>query len=227
MSTQKTLRSVALAALTIVSVHSALAVGLITPVGPANFADTPLPGTTAASRPELAGTVLADTLQNFSFEGLTGTVQNRVVREDVSGTLDFYWKIDVASSTAGNAVNAFRLIDFGLPYLTDADWRIDGSGTEAPGTARLFNGGPYPTGAINFLFPTTASVGAGEQSRFFFLHTTATAFAQTAQYDLLSSSDGISGVFSTYAPAVPEPSSVALLLCGLAALGVKTLRKRA
>src|SRR4051812_43791836 len=45
------------------------------------FADTPLSGTTAAARPELAGTVLTDVDQAFSFDGISGVVQNRVVRE--------------------------------------------------------------------------------------------------------------------------------------------------
>lgn len=56
------------------------------------YLDTGLPGTTVAARPELAGVVLADTMQPLTFSGLalSGTVQNRVVRETGTGTLDFY-----------------------------------------------------------------------------------------------------------------------------------------
>jgi hypothetical protein len=75
--------------------------------------DTSLGGTTSAARPELAGTVLEDDVQTFSFLGITGTVQNRVVREDVSGTLDFYWRIKVDEGVPGvaapGAISAFRL----------------------------------------------------------------------------------------------------------------------
>ena len=62
-----------------------------------SFLDTPLGGTTVALRPELAGTVIEDVLTPFSFGALnlTGTVQNRVVRETNTGTLDFYWRIKV------------------------------------------------------------------------------------------------------------------------------------
>ena len=51
-----------------------------------------LSGTTAAKRPELAGTVLKDVVRPFSINLLgggkiTGTVQDRVVREKKTGTL--------------------------------------------------------------------------------------------------------------------------------------------
>jgi hypothetical protein len=111
------------------------AVALNQPSG--NFANTALPGTTVAARPELAGLVLEDVLTTFNFDGVSGTVQNRVVRETTTGTLDFYWKIDVDANASGLGIDAFRL--------------INGS------------------------------------SRFFFLHTDATAYAKTGAFDLLRS----------------------------------------
>ena len=194
------------------------------------FLDTALSGTTSAARPELAGTVLVDTIQAFSFAGLniSGTVQNRVVRETGTGTLDFYWRVQVDPSSTGGGISAFRLGDFGYAYLTDADWRIDGLGTVAPFVARLFNPASHPEGAINFLF-TDPSVGPGDfetgvgGSRFFFLHTDATEYAMTAVYDLLGGpNQALSGSFATYAPAaaVPEPASVLLMAGGLLALGL-------
>lgn len=205
--------------------QAAQAVALTEPTGIQNFADTALGGTTSAARPELAGTVLADVLTPFSFSGVSGTVQSRVVREDGSGTLDFYWKINVdPSTTNGLGVSALRIDHFGYSHITDADWRIDGLGTVGPDTARLFNEANIPSGAINFLFGN--GVNPGASSRFFFLHTDATAFAQTANFDLLTTGpQNLSGIFTTFAP-VPEPTTVGLLLAGLTVLGAAARRRR-
>lgn len=200
------------------------AVALTEPVSPVPFADTFLTGTTSALRAELAGVVLADDIQAFSFHGVTGTIQNRVVRE-ASGTLDFYWKINVDRDITGTGVSAFRLTDFGYDHIKDADWRIDGLGTEMPDTARLFNSVAYPTGSINYIF--SDGVEAGESSKFFFLHTNATSFAKTARYDMLTMGDqSLSPIYSTFAPAVPEPSTYAMLLAGLAVAGVAMRRRQ-
>lgn len=198
--------------------HAAQAVSLNVPVSPSPFADTALGGTTLAARPELAGVVLQDVLTPFSFAGVSGTVQNRVVREDGTGTLDFYWKVDVTGSQTGAGVSAFRLADFGYSSITDADWRIDGLGTIAADTGRLFNVANYPTGDINFLF--NRGVAPEQSSRFFFLHTNATSYGLSARYDLLTTgTESLSSQFTTFAP-VPETSTFAMMGLGLLGIGM-------
>jgi hypothetical protein len=180
--------------------------------------DTPLHGTTVAARPELAGLIVADLDKPFTLGSLTGDVQSRVVREDGTGTLDFYWRVELDPSTASTGgIESLRLDDFGYAHLTDADWRIDGVGTVPAATARLFNPASYPEGAVNFLFGSP--VTAGESSNFFFLHTNATEFAETADYDIVASNDTFTSAFDTFAPAVPEPAPAMLVALGLLTLG--------
>ncbi|HET8693846.1 MAG TPA: PEP-CTERM sorting domain-containing protein [Aquabacterium sp.] len=204
--------------------QSAGAVTLTEPVSPAPFADTALLGTSSAARPELAGTVLEDDLTAFSFSGISGTVQNRVVRETSSGTLDFYWKVDVDPASTAGGVSAFRLDQFGYDNIKDADWRSDGLGSVAASTGRLFNVSSYPTGDVNFLFGD--GIRAGSSSYFFFLHTDAVNYARTARFDLVSTSDSISGLNSTFAPAVPEPSTYGLVASGLVVAGLWSRRRQ-
>lgn len=213
---------------------TAQAVTLNLPVDPAPYADTTLPGTTSAARPELAGTVLQDVLTPFSFNGLSGTVQSRVVKEDGSGTLDFYWKVNVDSSSvavtgAPYDVSSLRVANFGVANIVDGDWRSDGLGTVAPSAARVFSPSFYPNGDVNFLF-SGAHLSAGQSSNLFFLHTDATSYAQTALFDLVGDGlapDAISSSFSTFAPAVPEPRAWFMLGAGLAMVLSVGARRRA
>lgn len=168
---------------------------------PLAVGDNVISGTTSAARPELAGVVVEDVLTPYKFERsgkiLKGEIQNRVVRSDVDGSLDFYWRIRPDPSSTGE-ITAFRVGGFGS-FSLDGDWRIDGLGSVAPEIARNFG-----TGSVNFLFPDSG-VGPAEDdsSRFFFLDTKATHYTQSGQYDLLCANNGcISPLFPTFAPAV-------------------------
>lgn len=118
-------------------------------------------------------------------------------------------------------VIALRLAGFD-GFISDGDWRIDGTGMQAPLLARTLGGGN-----VNFIFGDGGVVD--RSSNFFFLKTSATRFSDTGVYDLLCADSGcISDSFSTYAPsgAVPEPAEWALMLGGFAMIGSMARRRR-
>jgi len=187
-----------------------------------SYGDYALPGTTVAAQPDLAGIVIEDLFTPFTVRGagenITGTIQNRVVR-GADGTLRFVWRISPTSGTGD--ILAMRLIGYS-GFALDANWRIDGLGTEAPDIAR----GSSFAGAVNFLFETnevgiaTDANGNPTTSRFFFLDTDATNYTMDGKFDLLCAGSGcVSQIYPTFAPsAVPVPAAIWLFGSGLLGL---------
>jgi hypothetical protein len=165
----------------------------------------PLTGVSLAERPELAGQIILDVTAPFDNGDLfQGTIRTQVVREDVGGTLDFYY--DISPSIEEFLVTGFDR------FLTDVDGREDlGSGAE--GVGRSADGD-----TLQFIF------SAGGPT---FVKTDATAFALRGT--LIAIPDGSGGPATATVPVpVPLPPALlaapaALLLAGYAG---KRLRRR-
>jgi hypothetical protein len=111
----------------------------------------PLEGTTLAARPELAGTIVVDTLLSISCGSLSGTVQQRVVQERSTGMLDFYYRFK--TSVSGDYVATMAASGFGTQRIADVDYRLDGLRSPDPTTASA----RWLSDVMSWLAPTSPS----------------------------------------------------------------------
>jgi hypothetical protein len=187
----------------------------------------PLLGTTAAARPELEGNIILDTLRPFTINlsgsgTIKGTIQDRIVRSDDDGTLDFYFRIinDASSTGAINFVQRDGFSDF----TADVDWRVDGLGGVAPSWAFRE---PVFESQITFFFANP--IDPGEESRFFFVKSNGTDYLEIADGVLAGmggDARGNSFVFDTFEPIAPIPLPAAVWLFGSGLVGLTAVARR-
>lgn len=158
-----------------------------------------LSGTTNAARPELAGVVLVDRIRNFSMTNaagatIRGTFQDRVVKRNASGQLEFSFRIKNDASSAGNIVVVNRQ-KYGAFSAVDVDFRLDGLGSVGA-LAAAHGGGPNARIKFDFY---NAPIKPGAESRFHFIGTTATEYNEKGLIGL-QSNNGAYTSFKVFSP---------------------------
>jgi hypothetical protein len=142
--------------------------------------NVPLPGASLATQPVLAGVTLRDVAIPFSVSNpggqvvFRGTLQDKVVREAATGTLDFYQTVraNVGFNLPAFLENAGRRFFNG--YTTDANFRTDAGGTPTikPERAQRSIDGSLVQFAFNHDL-----VNPGNSSLSYLVKTNATQFA--------------------------------------------------
>jgi len=135
-------------------------------------------GTSYAIRPELGGVILEDRTLHFSLPNMvSGWIEETVMRESSSGTLDFYYKIhsDVTSVYSISQVDFVNYVGFS----TDVDWRNDLLASIRPYSAAKSSDGHLVSFTWGHIYPDRLpllDIHGGETTFFFFIKTDATNY---------------------------------------------------
>ncbi|MCP9470768.1 MAG: PEP-CTERM sorting domain-containing protein [Nitrospira sp.] len=194
-----------------------------------------LPGTTVAAEPQLGGVIQVDELVPFSFDiyhydaeagsydvvgAISGTVQVQVVRSDLDGTMDFYWRV-FNDATSTGPIGSFRFGGFPDSFQ-NVNFRIDGLGEVDSISAYRFS--EAYGGYVNFDFGD--ALVPGSSTKFFFIDTEAPSYQRTAFYDLTNiGQTAASPTYPMYAP-IPVPGALLLFGSSLMGLGAAVWRRR-
>jgi hypothetical protein len=202
-----------------------------------------LRGTTVAERPELAGEIIVDVFVPFENDlelgeheiprdSISGLLQERIVREESTDTLDFYFRIflddtrtvELEDGTQEEVLNTPINLLFAenfAPWATDVDWRRDSESERRPPdfAFRSESGASVGfefSGDIDLYPVPWLEPGV---SHFFFIKTNARRY--TEGLVTLHSPSGIANpvTVAAFAPEVAEPSSLFLVGIGLLWLG--------
>jgi len=155
----------AAAAILLGAVSAAIAVSAALAPG----ATIPVPSTTAAAEPSLAGVVQTDTLVPFVITDAAGQVvcsgnlQNRVVRSNTTGLLDFYYRI--RDTRGPGRITQISSTGFGNVGLSVGN-RTDGLGTIAATQATR---SAAPGDAITIAMRPAVRCSQNEESQFILL----------------------------------------------------------
>jgi hypothetical protein len=141
--------------------------------------------------------------------------------------------VTTQTSPNGPPVSDFHVGSFNLPEVR-ADWRSDGPGAAAPRMGGL-SPGVHPAVTFQFgevvgdppEFYTNSTLRTGIESYFLFIDTDARAYSKSGVFSLSTQDDlylggdgrafgGRSELYATFAPAIPEPETYALMLAALA-----------
>ena len=197
-----------------------------TTLAPGGFI-TPLPGSSVAVEPQLAGSIVEDVVRTvegtFTSSGdpFKVEIEDRVVHS-IDGTYDFYYRITLITKPDVYPLVVSR--DGFAGFATNVGWRTDGLGVVEPSDASRTADGDVVGFSWGF-----GEIPEGSATRFFYVDTDATAYAEigAGRIDLSPSfSENGYATFSTFAPAVPEPETYAMLLAGLGLLGFASCRRK-
>lgn len=178
-----------------------LLLSIFTPLALAQIRSWDLKGTTLDQKPDLAGTIVEDTIRTWSWihsperYTVNGTIQDRVVRRKSSGNLDFYTRIMMDPQSSSN-IFALRKEGFKLPgTYEDANYRIDGLGERAPVSITH----DVTTGLYEFSWHGIG-IMRKESSKFVYIGTTAKTYDKSGTTSLFAYDSPAIRILNTYRP---------------------------